>query len=137
METIHTGAAAITFPTTPEAFIAYQEQLIGRRLKENEWETVAAWVEAFNLSYEDGLNQDRDILVKGLDKLDELMARHENHEGVHKLLFLSKFSLDHFVFHSPPYRQRDAGWYNTAKPLQHKALRTVPSPSNTKPVLAI
>ena len=41
METIHTGAAAITFPTTPEAFIAYQEQLIGRRLKENEWETVA------------------------------------------------------------------------------------------------
>ena len=55
----------------------------------------------------------------------------------HKLLFLSKFSLDHFVFHSPPYSQRDAGWYNTAKPLQHKALRTVPSPSNTKPVLAI
>ena len=44
METIHTGAAAITFPTTPEAFIAYQEQLIGRRLKENEWEVTAAWV---------------------------------------------------------------------------------------------
>ena len=84
METIHTGAAAITFPTTPEAFIAYQEQLIGRRLKENEWETVAAWVEAFNLSCEDGLNQDRDILVKGLDKLDELMARHGDHAGVNK-----------------------------------------------------
>lgn len=84
METIHTGAAAITFPTTPEAFIAYQEQLIGRRLKENEWEVTAAWVEVFNLSYEDGLNQDCDILVKVLDKLDELMARHEYHEGVHK-----------------------------------------------------
>ena len=84
METIHTGAAAITFPTTPEAFIAYQEQLAGRKLTEHEREVTAAWVEAFNLSYEDGLNQDRDILVKGLDKLDELMARHENHEGVHK-----------------------------------------------------
>ena len=36
METIHTGAAAITFPTTPEAFIAYQEQLIGRKLAEHE-----------------------------------------------------------------------------------------------------
>ena len=84
METIHTGAAAITFPTTPEAFMAYQEQLIGRRLKENEWEVTAAWVELFNLSYEDGLNQDCDILVKVLDKLDELMARHEYHEGVHK-----------------------------------------------------
>ena len=84
METIHTGAAAITFPTTPEAFIAYQEQLADRKLAEHEREVTAAWVEVFNLSYEDGLNQDRDILVKGLDKLDELMARHENHEGVHK-----------------------------------------------------
>ena len=36
METIHTGAAAITFPTTPEAFIAYQEQLAGRKLTEHE-----------------------------------------------------------------------------------------------------
>lgn len=45
METIHTGAAAITFPTTPEAFIAYQEQLAGRKLTEHEREVTAAWVE--------------------------------------------------------------------------------------------
>ena len=81
----------ITFPTTPEAFIAYQEQLIGRRLKENEWETVAAWVEAFNLSYEDGLNQDRDILVKGLDKLDELMARHKDDSFIHQFAKAFRF----------------------------------------------
>ncbi len=62
----------ITFPTTPEAFIAYQEQLIGRRLTENEWETVAAWVKVFNLVYEDGLKQDHDTLMKDLDKLDDL-----------------------------------------------------------------
>ena len=48
METIHTGAAAITFPTTPEAFIAYQEQLAGRKLAEHEREVTAAWVEVFN-----------------------------------------------------------------------------------------
>ena len=84
METIHTGAAAITFPTTPEAFIAYQEQLVGRKLAEHEREVTAACVEAFNLVYEDGMKQDHDTLMKALDKLDELMARHENHEGVHK-----------------------------------------------------
>ena len=41
-------------------------------------------MEVFNLFYEDGLKQDHDTLMKALDKLDELMARHENHEGVHK-----------------------------------------------------
>ena len=74
----------IVFPVTPEAFIAYQEQLVGRELSEKEQGFTAAWVEVFNLSYEGGLNQDCDILVKVLDKLDELMARHEYHEGVHK-----------------------------------------------------
>lgn len=74
----------ITFPTAPEVFNAYQEQLIGRKQSEKEKGVVAAWVEVFNLTYEDGLTQDRDTLEKDLDKLDELMARHENHEGVHK-----------------------------------------------------
>lgn len=69
----------IRFPTTPESFIADQERLVGRALSEKEKGVTVAWMEVFNLFYEDGLNQDRDILVKGLDKLDELMARHENH----------------------------------------------------------
>ena len=47
METIHTGAAAITFPTTPEAFIAYQEQLAGRKLTEHEREVTAAWAVSY------------------------------------------------------------------------------------------
>ncbi len=68
METIHTGAAAITFPTTPEAFIAYQEQLAGRKLTEHEREVTAAWVEVFNLSYEGGLEQDRAALEDSLAK---------------------------------------------------------------------
>ncbi|MBS6800679.1 hypothetical protein ACR742_12510 [Flavonifractor plautii] len=84
METIHTGAAAITFHTTPEAFIAYQEQLAGRKLAEHEREVTAAWVEVFNLFYEDGLKQDHATLEEDLNKLDELMARHEDNAGVHK-----------------------------------------------------
>lgn len=85
METIHTGAAAITFPTTPEAFIAYQEQLADRKLAEHEREAIAAWVKVFNLVYEDGLKQDHDTLMKALDKLGELMARYGDHAGVNKL----------------------------------------------------
>ena len=43
----------IVFPVTPEAFIAYQEQLVGRELSEKEHGFTAAWVYAFNFSYED------------------------------------------------------------------------------------
>lgn len=74
----------ITFPTTPEAFNAYQEQLIGRKLSDQERKLDATWVEVFNLSYEDGLRQDRNTLAKDLDKLEELMARHKDNAGVHK-----------------------------------------------------
>ena len=74
----------IRFPTVPEVFIADQEQLIGRALSEKEKGVTVAWMEIFNLSYEDGLKQDHATLEKDLNKLDELMARHEDHEGVHK-----------------------------------------------------
>ena len=74
----------ITFPTAPEVFNAYQEQLIGRKQSEKEKGVVAAWVEVFNLTYEDGLTQDRDTLENDLDKLAELMARHKDNAGVHK-----------------------------------------------------
>ena len=74
----------ITFPTTPEAFNAYQEQLIGRKLSDQERKLDATWVEVFNLSYEDGLRQDRNTLAKDLDKLEKLMARHKDNAGVHK-----------------------------------------------------
>lgn len=68
METIHTGAATPSFPVSPEEFIAYQEQLAGRKLTGHEREATAAWVEGFNLSYEDGLKQDTDALEDSLAK---------------------------------------------------------------------
>ncbi len=38
-----------TFPATPEAFIAFQEQLINRPLTENEKEVTAVWLEIIKL----------------------------------------------------------------------------------------
>ena len=72
----------ITFPVTPEAFTAYQEQLAERELTEREREATAAWVEGFNLSYKDGLEQDRAALEDSLVKMDELIARRDNSPAV-------------------------------------------------------
>ena len=60
----------IRFPTTPEAFISDQEQLLGRKLAENEREVIAAWVKVFNLFYEGGLKQDHAVLNRCPDKPD-------------------------------------------------------------------
>ena len=68
----------IVFPVTPEAFIAYQEQLLGRKLAENEREVIAAWVKVFNLFYEGGLKQDHAVLNRCPDKPDEFMSRHRD-----------------------------------------------------------
>ena len=67
----------ITFPTTPEVFIAYQEQLAGRELPEREKEVMAAWIDVFNLSYENGLEKDRAALEDSLAKMDELLKKRE------------------------------------------------------------
>ena len=76
----------LTFPTTPEAFIAYQEQLAGRKLAEHEREVTAAWAEIFNLSYEDGLEKDYAALGEDLSKLDGLLKKREGRPAVHRYL---------------------------------------------------
>ena len=40
--------APFTLPATPEAFVAYQEQLIRRKLSPAEMEVTAKWLEIFN-----------------------------------------------------------------------------------------
>lgn len=81
----------IRFPTTPEAFIAYQEQLADRKLAEHEREAIAAWVKVFNLVYEDGLKQDPDTLMKALDKPDEFMSRHKDDSFIHQFAKACRF----------------------------------------------
>jgi hypothetical protein len=44
----------ITFPTTTEAFIAYQEEVTGRKLDKWEAEFSAELTELANLSFDDG-----------------------------------------------------------------------------------
>lgn len=68
----------IRFPTTPEVFIADQEQLMGRKLSEGEREVTVDFAEVFNLIYEDGLRQGHAVLDRDLDKLDEFMSRHRD-----------------------------------------------------------
>ena len=97
METIHTGAAAITFPTTPEAFIAYQEQLAGRKLTEHEREVTAAWVYTLlkqrggSSLDETGLvlalaQGDRAALEDSLAKMDEPATKRDNGPVVRNFL---------------------------------------------------
>ena len=77
----------IVFPTTPEAFISYQEQLARRPLSGKEKELAASWVECFNLSYEDGLKRDRSALDEILAFLDgEMMNCHTGHSGVNRFI---------------------------------------------------
>ncbi|ANU40430.1 hypothetical protein ADH75_18510 [Flavonifractor plautii] len=81
----------ITFPVTMEAFIADQEQLMGRKLQESEREAVVIFVEIFNSIYEDGLRQDCAILVKDLDDLDEFKSRHKDDSFIHQFVEACRF----------------------------------------------
>ena len=45
----------ITLPTTPEAFIAYQEKEIKRKLDDRERQFAAVVVELANISYQEGV----------------------------------------------------------------------------------
>lgn len=46
----------ITFPTTTEAFIAYQEAGTGRKLKGRERDLASVVVELANISYQEGMD---------------------------------------------------------------------------------
>ena len=53
----------ITFPTTAEAFIAYQEAEIHRRLSDTERRFAAAIVDIINISYQDGAEGEENTIT--------------------------------------------------------------------------
>ena len=53
----------ITFPTTPEAFIAYQEAGINRELDNFERKLATVIVEFANASYQEGLNGEENTIT--------------------------------------------------------------------------
>lgn len=63
------------FPTTPEAFIAHQEQLVGQKMGDDDRALMAAWVQVFNQAYADGKKQDKGSLKNTLQKLDGFIAQ--------------------------------------------------------------
>lgn len=82
METIHTGAAAITFPTTPEAFIAYQEATFCRKFDAFSREMADLYVDLFNLEFDAG--------VKGLDPINIAKSTAEFYMKIENLKYLEK-----------------------------------------------
>ena len=78
----------ITFPTTPEAFIAYQEKKAGRRLDDFQRELLGGYVELFNLEFEVG--------AKGLEPTDMLKEIAELYARNSKLQVLKKPAIQHF-----------------------------------------
>ena len=65
----------ITFPTTPEAFIAYQEAGIHRELDAFERKLSAVVVEFANASYQEGLNGEENTIT-----MDFVRAFYREHE---------------------------------------------------------
>lgn len=53
----------ITFPTTPEAFIAYQESGINRKLDDFEQKLSGAVVDLANLSYQEGIGGEENTIT--------------------------------------------------------------------------
>lgn len=77
---------ALRFPLEPEAFLAYQEAGLGRKIPESERGLIEAWVHLFNLSYEDGRRQDLDALKKDFAKLGEQIAAREDRPALVQFL---------------------------------------------------
>lgn len=78
----------ITFPVTPEAFIAYQEKLTGNAYGSFMRELLSGYVELFNYSYEDGL--------KGHEPINIAKDTAEFYACENKLEHLERPDIQHF-----------------------------------------
>ena len=78
-------AIPFSFPVSAGDFLAYQEELAGRKLTDGVRETIAAWVPIINDAYTNGLSADT------LSEMDSFIARHP--AGSPVALFLEKAKL--------------------------------------------
>ena len=72
------------FPASPDTFIAYQKQRIGRELSECERDIAINWMESFNIIYEFGLEQNRAALVESSVLLDKMLEQYGDFTDAHK-----------------------------------------------------
>ena len=74
----------ITFPTTTEAFIAYQEAGIQRELNNFERELSGAVVDLANISYQEGLDgEENSITIEMVKEFLRLRGKEDNKKFLH------------------------------------------------------
>lgn len=75
----------LAFPTTVDAFLTYQEALIGEKLCGHNRKAVACWVPVFNGCYEDGWRRDCAALENRLDSVDGFMKEQKDDPLLYKM----------------------------------------------------
>ena len=74
----------ITFPTTPEAFVAYQEKGINRTLDDFEQKLSCAVVDLANISYQEGLDgEENSITIETGKESLRLRGKEDNKKFLH------------------------------------------------------
>ena len=66
----------ISFPVSPDDFIAYQEKLRREPIPHQMREALNAWGPVLNASYQDGLENDLEALKQGVDRMNYIIERH-------------------------------------------------------------
>ena len=64
----------LAFPVTFEAFVAFQEAGMGRKLEDMELDALKSWVKLFNLAYADGAREDSTVLARDLCRVDKCLS---------------------------------------------------------------
>lgn len=76
----------IAFPTTAEAFIAYQENGINRKLDDFELKLADAVVDLTNISYQEGVDgKENSITIEMVKEFLRLRGKEENKKFLHIL----------------------------------------------------
>lgn len=76
----------LAFPVTFEAFVAFQEAGMGRKLEDMELDALKAWVKLFNLAYLDGVQGNNAALAKCLSNVDKLIDEHGDDTNLAQIL---------------------------------------------------
>ena len=74
----------ITFPTTPEAFVAYQEKGINRKSDDFELKLADAVVDLTNISYQEGVDgKENSITIEMVKEFLRLLGKEDNKKFLH------------------------------------------------------
>ena len=81
----------LTFPVTPEMFVAYQAAGIGREPTDTEREILTTWVPVYNEIYAKGRVGDREALTRYIGRMDEFLTDKRDDPVMRRILESSKW----------------------------------------------